>query len=113
MGRQTGDVALQEATPSFVLTLNLALLSLGKVVEEQGCALPKSPPPVLLFSLSAGLGVAHGLKNGHFHSDEVVLCAPTRRVTPHPSPAGPLCDFLLTNQLSLCSFDVVRKSLYS
>lgn len=74
---------------------------------------PKAQP-LSRSSLSVlGWEVAHGVKNGHFHSDEVVLCAPTRRVTPHPSPAGPLCNSLLTNQLGLCSFDVVMKSLYS
>lgn len=74
---------------------------------------PKAQP-LSRSSLSVlGWEMAHGLKNGHFHSDEVAFCAPTRCVSPHPSPAGPLCDFLLTNQLSLCSFDVVMKSLYS
>lgn len=68
-------MALQKALPDFVLTLNLILLSLGKVVGKQACVLPKSPAPVPLCSLSLlGWEVAHGLKNGHFHSAEVVLC---------------------------------------
>lgn len=76
------------------------------------CFVQKPSPCLALLSL-CWVGRWLMVSKTVISTDEVVLCAPTRRVTPHPSPAGPLCDSLLTNQLGLCSFDVVMKSLYS